>query len=283
MWIQKRTYKDTMTKIIAEIGINHNGSIHIAKDLIDLSKVAGCDYVKFQKRTPDICVPEAQKSKMRVTPWGEMAYIDYKKRIEFEEEQYDYLFDYCRKIGIGCFASVWDNPSVDFMSKYTDITKIPSALITNHELCSYAREKNDFLIVSTGMSTEEEIEKNVDICDPDVIMHTNSSYPSKVEELNLNYIKWLADKHPNAEIGYSGHEYGLVTTFAAVALGATWVERHITLDRNMWGSDHKSSIEPSGLIKLVKGIRDIEKSLGHFGPREVLGSELDKRKSLRGS
>jgi len=283
MWIQKRTYKDTMTKIIAEIGINHNGSIHIAKDLIDLSKVAGCDYVKFQKRTPDICVPEEQKSKMRVTPWGEMTYIDYKKRIEFEEEQYDHLFAYCKKIGIGCFASVWDNPSVDFMTKYTDITKIPSALITNHELCSYARKKNDFLIVSTGMSTEEEIEKNVDICNPDVIMHTNSSYPSKVEELNLNYIKWLADKHPNAEIGYSGHEYGLVTTFAAVALGATWVERHITLDRNMWGSDHKSSIEPSGLIKLVKGIRDIEKSLGHAGPREVLGSELDKRKSLRGS
>ena len=283
MWIQKRTYKDTMTKIIAEIGINHNGSINIAKDLIDLSKVAGCDYVKFQKRTPDICVPEAQKSKMRVTPWGEMTYIDYKKRIEFEEEQYDYLFDYCRKIGIGCFASVWDNPSVDFMSKYTDITKIPSALITNHELCSYAREKNDFLIVSTGMSTEEEIEKNVDICSPDVIMHTNSSYPSKVEELNLNYIKWLANKYPQSEIGYSGHEYGLVTTFAAVALGCTWVERHITLDRNMWGSDHKSSIEPSGLIKLVKGIRDIEKSLGSGGPRQVLGSELDKRKSLRGS
>jgi N-acetylneuraminate synthase len=272
-----------MTKIIAEIGINHNGSINIAKDLIDLSKVAGCDYVKFQKRTPDICVPEEQKSKMRVTPWGEMAYIDYKKRIEFEEEQYDFLFSYCKKIGIGCFASVWDNPSVDFMSGYTDITKIPSALITNHELCSYARKKNDFLIVSTGMSTEEEIEKNVDICNPDVIMHTNSSYPSKVEELNLNYIKWLADKYPQSEIGYSGHEYGLVTTFAAVALGATWVERHITLDRGMWGSDHKSSIEPSGLIKLVKGIRDIEKSLGEGGPRRVLGSELDKRKSLRGS
>ena len=283
MWTQKRTYKDTMTKIIAEIGINHNGSLELAKDLIDLSKVAGCDYVKFQKRTPDICVPEEQKLKMRVTPWGEMTYIDYKKRIEFEEEQYDFLFSYCKKIGIGCFASVWDNPSVDFMNRYTDITKIPSALITNHELCSYAREKNDFLIVSTGMSTEEEIEKNVDICSPDVIMHTNSSYPSKVEELNLNYIKWLAEKHPNAEIGYSGHEYGLVTTFAAVALGATWVERHITLDRGMWGSDHKSSIEPSGLIKLVKGIRDIEKSLGSGGPRQVLGSELEKRKSLRGS
>ena len=272
-----------MTKIIAEIGINHNGSINIAKDLIDLSKVAGCDYVKFQKRTPDICVPEEQKSKMRVTPWGEMAYIDYKKRIEFEEEQYDHLFAYCKKIGIGCFASVWDNPSVDFMTKYTDITKIPSALITNHKLCSYARKKNDFLIVSTGMSTEEEVEKNVDICSPDVIMHTNSSYPSKVEELNLNYIKWLAEKYPDAAIGYSGHEYGLVTTFAAVALGATWVERHITLDRGMWGSDHKSSIEPSGLIKLVKGIRDIEKSLGSGGPRQVLGSELEKRKSLRGN
>ena len=152
----------------------------------------------------------------------------------------------------------------------------------NHELCSYAREKNDFLIVSTGMSTEEEIEKNVDICNPNVIMHTNSSYPSKVEELNLNYIKWLAEKHPNAEIGYSGHEYGLVTTFAAVALGATWVERHITLDRNMWGKDHKSSIEPSGLIKLVKGIRDIEKSFGRVDLAKCW-EVLDKRKSLRGS
>ena len=140
-----------MTKIIAEIGINHNGSINIAKDLIDLSKVAGCDY-EVSKRTLDICVPEEQKIKDACNTLGEMAYIDYKKRIEFEEEQYDHLFAYCRKIGIGCFASVWDNPSVDFMTKYTDITKIPSALITNHELCSYARKKNDFLIVSTGMS-----------------------------------------------------------------------------------------------------------------------------------
>ena len=133
------------------------------------------------------------------------------------------------------------------------------------------------------MSTEEEIEKNVNICSPDVIMHTNSSYPSKIDELNLNYINWLANKYPHIQIGYSGHEYGLVTTFAAVALGCTWVERHITLDRNMWGSDQKSSIEPSGLIKLVKGIRDIEKSLGNGGPRAVFGSELEKRLSLRGN
>ena len=271
-----------MTKIIAEIGINHNGSINIAKDLIDLSKVAGCNYVKFQKRTPDICVPEEQKSKMRVTPWGEMAYIDYKKKIEFEEEQYDYLFDYCRKIGIGCFASVWDNPSVDFMSKYTDITKIPSALITNHELCSYAREKNDFLIVSTGMSTEEEIEKNVDICDPDVIMHTNSSYPSKVEELNLNYIKWLADKHPNAEIGYSGHEYGLEPTVVAVQLGAKIVERHITLDHNMWGTDQSSSVEIMGMDMLCKRVRDYSRVLGD-GHKVITADELPVRKKLRGT
>ncbi len=132
------------------------------------------------------------------------------------------------------------------------------------------------------MSNEAEVERNIDVCNPDVIMHTNSSYPSKVEELNLDYINWLSNKYPTKEIGYSGHEYGLVTTYAAVAMGATWVERHITLDRNMWGSDHKSSVEPSGLIKLVKGIRDINRAIGSGGPREVLGSELDKRKSLRG-
>jgi len=271
-----------MTKIIAEIGINHNGSVELARDLIDLSKVAGCDYVKFQKRTPEICVPESQKSKMRSTPWGDMTYIDYKNKIEFSKREYDFLFSYCEKIGIGCFASVWDLPSVDFMSDYTDISKIPSALITNDELCSYARGKNGSLIVSTGMSNEAEVERNIDVCNPDVIMHTNSSYPSKVEELNLDYINWLSSKYPTKEIGYSGHEYGLVTTYAAVAMGATWVERHITLDRNMWGSDHKSSVEPSGLIKLVKGIRDINRAIGSGGPREVLGSELDKRKSLRG-
>ena len=271
-----------MVKIIAEIGINHNGSIKLTKDLIDLSKVAGCDYVKFQKRTPDICVPEAQKYKLRSTPWGEMTYIDYKKKIEFEKDEYDEIFSYCKKIGIGCFASVWDKPSVDFMKEYTNLSKIPSALITNEELVTYARQNSDTLIISTGMSDEAEIENCIHFCNPDVVMHTNSSYPSKVEELNLNYISWLKNKYKDKEIGYSGHEYGLVTTFAAVAMGTTWIERHITLDRNMWGSDHKSSVEPSGLIKLVKGIRDIENALGEGGPRKVLGSELEKRNSLRG-
>ena len=160
--------------------------------------------------------------------------------------------------------------------------KIPSALITNLELCREARKNCDTLIISTGMSTEKEIDRCVKACNPDVIMHTNSSYPSKIEELNLSYIEYLRRKHPKKEIGYSGHEYGLVTTFVTVALGASWIERHITLDRTMWGSDQLASVEPIGLMKLMKGIRDVEKSIGPGGPRKVLGSELSKRKSLRG-
>jgi N-acetylneuraminate synthase len=269
-------------KIIAEIGINHNGDIDIAKKLIDIAVVAGCDYAKFQKRTPDICVPEPQKNKMRSTPWGEVKYIDYKKKIEFEKQEYDELYDYIKDKPIEIFASAWDQPSIDFMSEYTDITKIGSALITDLGLCKYARDNSETLIISTGMSTEEEIEACISACNPDVVMHTNSSYPSKIEELNLSYIRYLKEKYSNKEVGYSGHEFGLVTTFAAVAMGASWVERHITLDRSMWGSDQVASVEPIGLIKLVKGIRDIEKSIGPGGPRKVLGSEMDKRKSLRG-
>lgn len=267
-------------KIIAEIGINHNGSIETAKKLIDLASLAGCDYVKFQKRTPDICVPEEQKKVMRKTPWGEMTYLDYKKKIEFEKKEYDIIDKYCKERNIKWFASVWDLPSVDFMKNYTNITKIGSALITDLELCKYARNNNELFLVSTGMSTEEEIENCVASSSPDVIMHTNSTYPSPVEELNLNYIHWLKNKW-NKEIGYSGHEFGLVTTFAAVAMGCTWIERHITLDRTMWGSDHASSVEPQGLFKLTKGIRDLEKSFGASGPRVLLSSEIEKKKSLR--
>jgi len=270
-------------KIIAEIGINHNGDVAIAKKIIDIAAIAGCDYVKFQKRTPDICVPEHQRNILRQTPWGEIKYIDYKKKIEFEKAEFDEIDKYCKAKGIGWFSSVWDIPSVDFSRQYKDnIMKIPSALITNLELCKYARDHCEVLIISTGMSTEEEIDTCIDICDPDIIMHTNSSYPSRVEELNLHYIQHLQNKHPNKEIGYSGHEYGLTATFAAVALGASWIERHVTLDRTMWGSDQIASVEPIGLMKLVQGCRDVEKALGSNGPREVLGSELDKRKSLRG-
>lgn len=270
-----------MTKIIAEIGINHNGSLDITKKLIDVAAIAGCDYVKFQKRTPDLCVPEHQKSKIRETPWGSIPYIDYKKKIEFEKQEYDEIADYCQKKGIEWFASVWDLPSVDFMSQYTTIGKIPSALINDNELLKYARKKFKTLLISTGMSTEEEVIEAVKVGDPDVIFHTNSSYPSNVDELNLNYIKYLKKMYPNKQIGYSGHEFGLITTFATIPMGAEWIERHITLDRTMWGSDQMASVEPHGLIKLVKGIRDIEKSLGTNGPRVLLKSELKKRDSLR--
>ena len=272
-----------MVKIIAEIGINHNGSMEECKKLIMLAKVAGVDYAKIQKRNPDVCVPEIQKNVMRTTPWGEMTYLEYKHRIEFNEDQIKELCEYSKSIGIEFFASVWDLDSVALMSKYTKIAKLGSPVINDIELCVAARNAFEFLIISTGMSTEEEIENCVNACSPDVIMHTNSTYPCPPEDLNLKYIEHLKTKWGNKyEIGYSGHEYGLITTYAAVALGATWVERHITSDREQWGSDHKASIEPDGVIKLVKGIRSIEKAIQYEpGPRKQFKGENDKKKSLR--
>ena len=282
-----------MVKIIAEIGLNYaygkdrSRFLDNAKKLIDVAVVAGCNWVKFQKRNPDICVPEEQKSKPKMVPWREeeTTYLQYKWDVEFTKEEYDEIDRYCKEKEIGWFASVWDKWSVEFIAEnYSNygsvIMKIPSALITDIDLCSYARDKSDFLLISTGMSTEAEVRKCVMSCRPDVIMHTNSTYPSPVDELNLEYIKWIKDIYV-ADAGYSGHEFGLTTTLAAVVLGATWIERHITLDRTHWGSDQMASVEPGGLIKLVKGIRDIEKSMGGYGPREVLNSELSKLKTLR--
>tara|TARA_B110001450_G_C17621631_1_gene481463 strand:+ start:299 stop:1123 length:825 start_codon:yes stop_codon:yes gene_type:complete len=272
-----------MTKIIAEIGINHNGSIDLCKQLIMLSKVSGADYVKIQKRNPDICVPEHQKVKRKHTPWGEMSYLEYKYKIEFSEDQIKELCEYSKSIGIEFFASVWDIDSAKLMAKYTKIAKLGSASITDTELCKVTRELFDFVIISTGMSTEEEVEVAVEVSQPDVIMHTNSTYPCPPDEINLRYIEHLKHKYgDNTDIGYSGHEYGLVTTFAAVAMGATWIERHITLDRNMWGSDQKSSIQPDGLIKLVRGIKAIDKANKYPpGPRILFENETIKRNSLR--
>jgi N-acetylneuraminate synthase len=271
-----------MVKIISEIGINHNGSIELCKELIMLAKVSGSDYAKLQKRDPDICVPDHQKNKPKSTPWGDMTYLEYKKKIEFNEEQIIELIKFGKEIGIEVFASVWDVESAKLMSRHTNIAKIGSACITDIELCKVTRELFKTVIISTGMSTEGEIEECVKVCNPDVIMHTNSTYPSDVEELNLRYIEWLKNKWTGKEIGYSGHEYGLVPTFASVALGATWVERHITLDRNMWGSDQKSSVEPEGLIKLVRGIRNLEKSI-QYEPQERIQfeSEVAKKNTLR--
>ena len=273
---------DNRVKVIAEIGINHNGSMDLCKQMMWLAKNSGCDYAKIQKRNPDVCVPEHQKSKPKSTPWGDMTYLEYKKRIEFSEDQIKELVEYGDKIGIPLFASVWDVDSVKVMAKYTKIAKIGSASITDLDLCRAAREAFDFLIISTGMSTEEEIEACVEACSPDVIMHTNSTYPCPSEDLNLNYIDWMQAKWKGKEIGYSGHEYGLITTFAAVAKGVTWVERHITLDRKMWGSDQSSSVGPEGVYKLVRGIRELEKATKYEpGPRRLFAGENAKRDSLR--
>ena len=284
------------TKIIAEIGINYaygddkSKFLDNAKRLIDVALVSGCDWVKFQKRSPEHCVPEQQKHTVKTVPWRKepTTYIQYKHDIEFSKDEWIEIAKYIEDKPIGWFVSVWDKHSVDFMSDLrefggTQVMKIPSALITDIDLCSYVRDHADHTVISTGMSTEEEVVKCMKAIQPDVVMHTNSSYPSNVGELRLEYITWLKDKYGHdTDIGYSGHEYGLITTMAAVTLGATWIERHITLDRTNWGSDQSSSVEPSGLMKLVKGIRDIEKSMGGNAPREVLGSELIKRKSLRG-
>ncbi len=272
-----------MVKIIAEIGINHNGSVETCKKMMFMAKMAGVDYVKIQKREPDICVPEEQKGKMKDTPWGRMTYLEYKKKIEFNEEEISELFRYAKEIDVELFASVWDIPSVDFMAKFTKIGKIPSALITDLELCKYAREKFELLMVSTGMSTEEEIDECIKACNPEVIMHTNSCYPAKYEELNLQYIFWLKVKYPNKEIYWSGHEYGLVTTFAAVGMGIDGIERHICLSHEDWGSDQSSSVEiVPGLFKLVRGVRDIEKAIQYEPqPRILFEAELAKKASLR--
>ena len=273
-----------MVKIIAEIGINHNGDIELCKKMMRLAKDAGVDYVKIQKRTPELCVPEDQKNKPKDTPWGKMTYLEYKERIEFNEEQIVQLFEYAKSIDVDFFASVWDIPSVDLMCKYTNIGKIPSALITDLELCSYAREKFSLFMISTGMSTEEEIEKCVEVCNPDVIMHTNSCYPAPYEELNLNYIQWLKNKYPEKSIGYSGHEYGISTSMAVIPLILDgYIERHITISHQEWGSDQSSSIEIiPGLFKLVKATRDIEKAFKYpVGPRILFSNELKKKETLR--
>jgi N-acetylneuraminate synthase len=269
--------------VIAEIGINHNGSIDLCKKMIKLSKLAGCNYVKIQKRNPDICVPENQKQKRRDTPWGEMSYLEYKHKIEFNEFQIKELAEFCKKEEIGFFASVWDLDSVKIMSKYCDICKIGSPCITDLELCKAARDAFDFLIISTGMSTEEEIEKCISICCPDVIMHTNSTYPSPVNELNLRYIEYLKNKWGNKkEIGYSGHEEGIYCTLATIGMGVSWIERHITLDKTMWGSDHKASLDPLELFELLKGIREIESAMKYKPqPRILRESEKIKKESLR--
>lgn len=270
------------TYIVAEIGINHNGDIEIAKRLIDAAVLAGCDAVKFQKRTPELCVPPEQRDILRETPWGLITYMEYRYKVEFSAEQYAEIDSYCKQRNIGWFTSCWDEEAVDFMEPFNPITyKIASASLTDKPLLRHLRSTGRPLILSTGMSTMEEIREAVEVIGRDNLMlcHATSTYPCKPEELNLRMIETLKREF-DVPVGYSGHEVGLQTTYAAVVLGACMVERHITLDRAMWGSDQAASIEPQGFMRLVRDIRTIESALGD-GVKRVYDSELPVRAKLR--
>ncbi|MGW5120538.1 N-acetylneuraminate synthase family protein [Streptomyces noursei] len=269
--------------VTGEIGINHNGDLENAFALIDAAADAGCDAVKFQKRTPEVCTPRDQWDIERDTPWGRMTYIDYRHRVEFDEDGYRAIDEYCKKRGIAWFASPWDVESVAFLEKFdVPCYKVASASLTDDELLRALRATGRAVILSTGMSTPKQIRHAVEVLGSDniVLCHATSTYPAKAEELNLRMIHTLQAEYPNVPIGYSGHETGLQTTLAAVALGATFVERHITLDRAMWGSDQAASVEPQGLTRLVRDIRTIEESLGD-GVKKVYESELGPMKKLR--
>ena len=281
-------------KIIAEIGINHNGDLDIVKKLIDTAEFAGCDVVKFQKRNPDICVPEHQKEVMRDTPWGRMTYLEYKYRIEFGKKEYDYIDKYCREKSISWTASVWDLDSVNFMSSYdVPFIKIPSAMLTDDELLLATKNTGKKIILSTGMSTIDEIDHAVKILELGgstdfsikennknyALLHCNSTYPAPIDELNLSCITTLKDRY-GCEVGYSGHENGLIPSIAALCFGATIIERHITLDKTMWGTDQMASVEPHGLIKLVRGIRELQSAIGD-GNKIVTDGEKSIRDKLR--
>lgn len=270
--------------IIAEIGINHNGDLDTAKAMIKGAHDAGADCVKFQKRTPLLCVPEEQRSIERETPWGRMTYLDYRYRVEFDETAYREIEQYCAELGIEWTVSCWDEGALEFMEMYFNVPfyKAASASLTDHSLLKLMQSTGKPLMISTGMSTMEEIDEAVSQLNQEALLiaHATSAYPCVPSELNLRMIHTLQERFQSVPIGYSGHEVGLATTHAAVALGATFVERHVTLDRAMWGSDQAASVEVGGLQRLVRDIRDVESALGD-GRKRVYESEHGVRSKLR--
>jgi len=267
---------------VAEIGINHNGDVGIACRLIDAAADAGFDAVKFQKRTPELCVPPDQRHLERDTPWGRMTYLDYRHRIELGTEQFSVIAAHCRARKIAWFASCWDEPSVDFIEQFDPpCHKLASASITNEGLVGRVVATGRPIILSTGMSSPEEIRAAVELCRdrPLVLTHATSAYPCPPEETNLRMIQTLEGDFA-CPVGYSGHEIGLQITLAAVALGACCIERHVTLDRAMWGSDHAASVEPQGMARLIRDIRIIERAMGD-GVKRVYASELASKAKLR--
>ncbi|HUN53782.1 MAG TPA: N-acetylneuraminate synthase family protein [Smithella sp.] len=267
--------------IIAEIGINHNGDIEIAKRLIDLAKISGCDAVKFQKRTVDVVYTTEELAKPRENPFGETN-GDLKYGLEFDLKDYKEIDKYCQGKKLPWFASCWDEGSVDFIAQFdVPCYKIASASLTDDDLLRYTQAKGKPIIMSTGMSTLEQIDHAVEVLGKDnlIILHTTSTYPASYDELNLSVIPLLKKRY-NVPVGYSGHETGIASSVAAVALGACVVERHITLDRAMWGSDQAASLGPSGVIKLTNEIRLVEKSMGD-GIKRVFEREEPIIKKLR--
>ena len=273
--------KDGPVYVIAEIGINHNGSLGKALRLIDMAIDAGCDAVKFQKRNPEVCVPSDQRDVMKETPWGRMSYIDYRHRMEFGYEEFNRIDNYCKAHNIDWFASAWDIDSVEFLEQFDmPYQKVPSACLTDHELLRHMATKKAPVILSTGMSDEDEIAGAIELLmytNELYVAHCTSTYPCPVDEINLSHIPdvWI-----DGYSGYSGHEEGIVPTLGAVALGARFIERHITLDKTMCGSDQAASLESERLKELVTGIREMEMALGD-GIKRVYDSELPQMKKLR--
>ena len=266
---------------VAEIGINHNGDVNLAKKLVEAAVAAGCDAVKFQKRTIGSVYTAEELSRRRESPFG-LTNGDLKRGLELGYDEYAVIDRHCRRLGIPWFASCWDLRAVDFIEAFDPpCYKIASACLTDDDLLRYTRTKGRPVLLSTGMSSREQIDHAVEVLGDEalVLLHCTSAYPSDVKELNLKVISWLAERY-HVPAGYSGHEVGLATTLAAVALGACLVERHLTLDRAMWGSDQAASVEPQGFARLVRDIRAITHALGD-GVKRVHESEFSARDKLR--
>ncbi|RPI02402.1 MAG: N-acetylneuraminate synthase [Calditrichaeota bacterium] len=271
--------------IIAEIGINHNGSLEIAKKMIDGAVNAGCHAVKFQKRTPELCVPKDQWFIKRHTPWGEMTYIDYRMRMEFNGEEFTEIDRYCRGKGIIWFASCWDEPSVDFIERFdTPLHKAPSAMLTNLPLLSAMKKTGRPLMLSSGMSTLEEIDAAVEyVSEKNLLLaHSTSSYPCPDPEINLLMVNSLKKRYPEAIIGYSGHDVDTLPSIVAAVLGATFIERHVTLDKTLWGTDQSASLNMDELVLMIQSIHRANLFMGD-GIKRIYPSEMKSLMKLRPS
>lgn len=269
--------------VIAEIGINHNGELEIAKALIEAAAAAGANAVKFQKRTPEVSVPKDQWAQSRDTPWGPMTYIDYRTRMELSQDAYASIAAHCQDLGVDWFFSCWDEPAVAFAERFEPLCfKAPSATLTDLALLRRMKRSGQPLILSTGMSTQEEVDAAVAAVGTEhlLIAHTNSTHPCPPDGLNLRTILTLQQRFAACPIGYSGHEAGIAASLAAATLGATFIERHLTLDKTMWGTDQAASLEPHELQELIAGLRTLDVALGD-GVKRLYASELPALRKLR--